>query len=217
MKHKAGKGEAMEARERFGQAFIAAYEPSKACSPCEAAFNHPAPRQLHEGAFGFRVFDHLQFDAAPLRRLPDVLSSIPLIHIGLPHALIRNLLHGLRQLLNFGPLLFICRGDMQGQQVTQGVDRSMHFGALAPLGTVVAGARPIPGWAVWCGCRAPRHRVVHRARHIRAAAPANRAPWLRSSPLATSAPSADTPSPTAESRAASCASVRRCAPASAAR
>ena len=115
MKHKAGKGDVMEARERFGQAFIVTREPAKACSPREAAFNHPAPRQQHKATFGFSVFDHLQFDATTQRRLPGVLSGIPLIHIGQLHVLIRNLLHGLRQLLKQRMDCGFCRGRSENQ------------------------------------------------------------------------------------------------------
>ena len=76
-----------------------------------------------------------------LRRLSGCVSGIALIRISQLHAIARNLLHRLRELLDLRPILFIGRGDMQRQQVTQGVDCRVHFGALAPLGAVVARPR----------------------------------------------------------------------------
>jgi len=44
----------------------------------------------------------------------------------------------LRQFAELRTILLISRGDQQGQQVAQSIDRRMHFAAKAMLGSIIA-------------------------------------------------------------------------------
>jgi hypothetical protein len=57
-----------------------------------------------------------------------------LVHIRQCYALIGKVLYRLRQFFHLRPVLLIGRGDVQGQQMPQGIDRRMHLGPFAPLG-----------------------------------------------------------------------------------
>jgi hypothetical protein len=84
--------------------------------------------------------------------------------------LTRELLDGLDHLARLGPIVFISRGDPQGQQVAQGIDGHMGVTAPAPLGPVVTGPPAALAGALQ-GARVEHHRaglrgaVVGQAQH----------------------------------------------------
>lgn len=58
VEHEGDNSQPMEVGESGGGAFVVATEAAEACRPGEGTFEHPAPRQQHKAAFGFRQFDH---------------------------------------------------------------------------------------------------------------------------------------------------------------
>ena len=69
-----------------------------------------------------------------------------------------GLLDRLRQDTDLGPILFVGRRDMQGQEVSKGIDCQVELRSFLPLVPVVAGARPalggaLQGLTVEDGCR----------------------------------------------------------------
>ena len=138
MEHEASKGDVMETGKRLSQALVVTSQTSESRGPCKASFNHPAARQQYEAALGLGVLDHRQLDTVGLSRLFCILSSVALIHIRQCHTLVGKVLYRLRQFFHLRPVLLIGRGDMQGQQMSQGIDCRMHLGPFASLGAVVS-------------------------------------------------------------------------------
>ena len=102
-------------------------------------FHHPAPWQEHEAALGLGQLDDLQSDAVGHGVLGRGVARVPLIHKRHLHGGTGCLLHRRRQRGNLGAVLVIGRGDVQRQQMAEGIDRQMHLAALAPLGSVIPG------------------------------------------------------------------------------
>ena len=138
MKHKAGEGEIVESGEGLGKPFVIACQTPKACGPSKAAFNHPSARQQYEAMLGLGVFNDLQLNAVSLRRLLGALARIALVHIGQLHALIGNVLQRLREFLDLRTILFIGRGHMQCEQLSQRIDRRMPLLAFDFLASVIS-------------------------------------------------------------------------------
>ncbi|KVP17706.1 hypothetical protein WJ84_13970 [Burkholderia ubonensis] len=86
------------------------------------------------------MLDHLQLNAVALCCLTSRFAGIALIHVRKRHALAGQFLYRMRQLLDLFAILLIGRCHMQCQQLTQSIDRQMHFRTLAALRAVVAGA-----------------------------------------------------------------------------
>jgi len=72
--------------------------------------------------------------------LSGSLPGVALIHKGDFDRIARGFLDLLSQFGNLGSLLFVGRGDMQSQQVAQGINCQMHFAALFTFMTIVAGS-----------------------------------------------------------------------------
>ena len=126
MEHEAGKGEVMVTGKRMSQALIVTRQTTESRSPPKASFNHPAARQQYESALGLGALDHLQRDALRASSgLSCILSRVALVHIRQCHALIGKILYRLCQLFHLRPVLLIGRSDVQGQQMSQGIDRRM--------------------------------------------------------------------------------------------
>jgi hypothetical protein len=67
--HQTDEGEEMKPCERSSQALIVASQTPKACSPSEAALDHPTTGQQHKSAFGLSTLDSLQLDTMRLGSL----------------------------------------------------------------------------------------------------------------------------------------------------
>lgn len=87
------------------------------------------------------MLDHLQLNAVPGGCGFSGFSGISLIDISQLHMISGDRLHLLGQVLNLLAVLLAGRSDMQGQQVSQRINRRMHFRSLAPLGPIVSGSR----------------------------------------------------------------------------
>jgi hypothetical protein len=139
--HEACEGEVVEGGEGLGEAFVVSGQAAESCGPGEASFDDPSTRQQDEAAFGLRVLDHLQVNAVPGGRAVSGLSGVALVDVGKFHVVSGDLLHRFGELLHLGAALLAGGGDMQGEQVAQGVHRSVHLGSFAPLGAIVSGPR----------------------------------------------------------------------------
>lgn len=82
MDHQAGKGNEMQARHGFGQAFIVFGQASEPARPSETALDDPAPGQADKAAFGLRQLHHFQANAMRCRVRRGLYPGIPLIDIG---------------------------------------------------------------------------------------------------------------------------------------
>lgn len=114
-----------------------ACEAPKTRHPCEAALDHPASGQQHEAAIGF----DLQLNAVALLCLASHFAGIARIHVRKHHALAGQFLYRIGQLLDLCAIPLIGWYHIPCQQLTQSIDRQMHFRTLAALRAVVAGAR----------------------------------------------------------------------------
>ncbi len=139
LEHKHRKSQEMQANQGFRQAFIVSCQPSKTSGPDETAFNNPAFWQQHEAFLGFWQFDHNQFDAMLSRILSRSVTSVPLVNKGDLNRIAGGFLNLLGQFSHLISLLFIGWGDVQSQQMAQGINGHMHFAAFFTLMTIVAG------------------------------------------------------------------------------
>src|SRR5436853_7589375 len=117
MKHKASEGEEVETGKRLAQTFVVAGQSAKSRGPSETALDRPATRQEHEATLCFGMFHDLQLNPMLSGGLLRIVSGIALINISQLHAIARELLHRLRQLLNLISVLFVRRGHVQGQKL----------------------------------------------------------------------------------------------------
>ena len=137
-------------------------------------------RQQDEALLGPGVPDHLQTDAASLRRLGSLFAGVAPVHVGQLHRLARGLLHRARQLLYLRAVLLVGRTEAQRQQVAQGVHRRVDLGALLAFGPVVAPARTaLGGGAQRAYARGSPPWAPARGRRPAAAARAGRGPSPR--------------------------------------
>jgi hypothetical protein len=135
--HQDSEGENMPPRQRSRQSFIASCETAKARGPDETALDHPAPWQSHEAFLRVRPFDHFELHPMVGSVLPCSVTGIALIHRGDFHRGVRDVLLLLGQLRHLGAILFVCGGDLQGQQVAQNTDGHMPVAlpvAFGPIG-----------------------------------------------------------------------------------
>jgi hypothetical protein len=102
--------------------------------------HHPAARQQHEAPLGLGVLDHLQLEAVGFGRGRRRAPGVTLVDVGQLDRLAGHGLHTGGQRFHLRPILLVGRGDHQGQQMAQGIDRRVHLGAALALGPVVAGA-----------------------------------------------------------------------------
>jgi hypothetical protein len=82
MRQQHGKGNEMQANERFGQALVIARQASKASHPSKTALDDPAPRQQHKAALGSGQFDHLKPNAMFFGIRGGLVARVALIHEG---------------------------------------------------------------------------------------------------------------------------------------
>jgi len=68
-----------------------------------------------------------------------LIAGVALVHKGHLHRLAGYLLDLFRQLRDLGPVLFIGGGDIQRQQMAQGIHREVGLAAFAPFRPIVAG------------------------------------------------------------------------------
>ena len=144
----------METGEGGSESFVVTAEPAKAGQPGEGAFDDPAPGQQHEAAFGFRQFDHDQVDTF-LRGLGGCFGAgVALIDIADLHVLFGRGLDLRGEIADLRPFLGVGGGHLQGQQMTEGIDRDMDLGTFAPL--CARRSRPAfrsPAWIARCARR----------------------------------------------------------------
>ena len=139
--HEAGEGEVVEGGESLGEAFVVSSQASESRGPGEASLDDPSARQQDEAPFGLRVLDHLHLNAVPGGRAVRGFSGVALVDVGKFHVVSGHLLRRFGELVHLGAVLLVGGGDMQGEQVAQGVHRSVHLGSFAPLGAIVSGPR----------------------------------------------------------------------------
>jgi hypothetical protein len=139
--HEAREGEVVKGGEGLREAFVVSGQAAESCGPSEASLDDPSARQQDEAAFGLRVLDDLQLNAVPGGRAVSGFSGVALVDVGKFHMVSGHLLHRFGELLHLGAVLLVGGGDMQGEQVAQGVHRSVHLGSLAPFGAIVSGPR----------------------------------------------------------------------------
>jgi hypothetical protein len=110
----------MQARQGRRQPLVIARQAPESSHLGNGALHHPPARQEHKAPLGRRQFDHLH------------------LHPGRGGRFARVALVDVSHFARVGPVIFIRRGDPQGQQVAQGVDGHVDLTAPAPFGPVVA-------------------------------------------------------------------------------
>jgi hypothetical protein len=95
--------------------------------------------QQDKAAFGLRQLDDFETDTVLRCRLCGYLTGIALINEGHIDGLGGDVLDCLGQVGDLGAVALGGRGDMQRQQVAEGVDDRIHLRALPPLGAVPVG------------------------------------------------------------------------------
>ena len=138
----------MQADDGFGQPFVVPNESPEARLPGEGAFGDPAPGQEDEAMFGVGKLDHMQFNALGSGDFGRDIAGIALVDVDQFDVLAGRVLDGLSQRLNLGAILFVGRGDLQRQQLAQGVDGQMELAALLPFVPVVPGSVSTLGCAL---------------------------------------------------------------------
>lgn len=157
-----------EGSQSLGQALVVPRQAAKPGRPGKSPFDHPTPGQQHKAALGFGELDHLQCDAVHLGGRRRLFPRIALIDIGQFNLPVRDFLHRLGQLPNLIPILGIGRGDVQRQQVSQGIDGHMDFRAALALGPVVARPRATGGRRLQCPAIHNRCRRIGCPAHLQA-------------------------------------------------
>jgi len=137
--------------QNLSQALLVSCQPPEPAHPPEVPFDHPAAWQQDEPTLHLGQLDDLQHNPVVRRHLPWSVASITLVHVGQRHGFARGLLDRRRQLGDVCPILFVGWRDVQGQQLTEGVDRKMDLAPLAAFGPVPARPRP----AFWRALEGP--------------------------------------------------------------
>src|SRR5262249_48775092 len=106
--------------------------------PAEGALHDPTARQQDETLLGLGQLDDNQLNTLLGSRLLWLMAGIALVNKGNLNVLTCDLLNLVCQLSHLGAVSFIGRGQVQSQQMAQGIYRHMHLAALAPFGTIVA-------------------------------------------------------------------------------
>ena len=148
LQHETTEGDEMQAFDRLRQPLVVADQAPEAALPGAGALGHPTMRQEDETLLGFLQLDHMEFEAMLGGSLRHHLAGVPLIDIPQLDVLASGLLDRLRQDTDLGPILFVGWRDMQGQEVSKGIDCQVELRSFLPLVPVVAGARPALGAAL---------------------------------------------------------------------
>ncbi len=130
----------MKASKCGWQAFVITGEAAEACGPTKGSLDHPTSWQKDKTSFGRGKFDDFKPDSMLGCRLRRGLARITLVHKGYLHRFAGCLLHFLSKFGDLIAVLFVGRGDFQGQQVAQRIDRDMNLRAFAPFIAVVTSA-----------------------------------------------------------------------------
>jgi site-specific DNA recombinase len=130
-------------------------------------FDHPAPGQQNEAAFGLGQLDHFELDAVRGGSGRRALAGVAPVHEGDLDALAGGLLAGLGKTADFGAVVGIGGGDVQREQVAEGVHGGVDLAALLAFGPVMAGPVPALG-------RGAQRAAVEDGSRGRGLAPASR-------------------------------------------
>ena len=125
--HHDGESQKAETRQGFRQAFVVARQAAKTSHPTEAPFDNPAARQEHKALLSFWQLDEDQPRALLFRCLSGFLAGLSLIDKSDLDRMPGHLLYLFRQFSDLGSVLLVGRGDVQSQQMTQGVHRHVGF------------------------------------------------------------------------------------------
>src|ERR1700730_6540504 len=158
MKHEHSKSQQVKTGQRFWPALIVASQATKPCRPGKTALHDPSAWQQDEAAFGLWQFDHLQAYSLLASSLSRLITGVALINKRQLDMVARHFLDSGSQFAHLSAILLIRRGDMQRQQIPQGINCQMHFAALAPLSSIVARSMPafgtrLQGSTIKNGCR----------------------------------------------------------------
>src|SRR5215217_3367614 len=91
------------------------------------------------------MLDHFESDAVLCCGLGGLLARVSLIDVGQLDVLPGRFLYLLGELLELLSVVLVGRSDAQSEQVSQSVNRSMHFRALLVLVSIVAAPRAALG------------------------------------------------------------------------
>jgi hypothetical protein len=145
----------MQASKGLRQLCIISRQATKPAGPGETAFHDPALRQQYESFFRLGQLDDLQLPMLGLCILRGLVPRIPLVDIRDVHRIARHVLDLRGQMRHLPPLLDVGRGDMQRQEVPQGIDGHMDFTPACAFGPVIAGPGTALGRRLQRGCYCP--------------------------------------------------------------
>jgi hypothetical protein len=126
-RHEHGKGDKMQASQRFWQSFIITGKTAETCSPGKRAFHDPTLGQKNKAALGFGQLDDDQVDAIFSSSLGGIITRVALVNKGYLHRLARHLLNLRAELGDLCPFLLVGGCDQKRQQGAQCVYRQMHL------------------------------------------------------------------------------------------
>jgi hypothetical protein len=158
MKHEDGKGLEMQTRQRPKQALIVTNEATKMSQPAETAFNNPAAREKDKALFRLRQLDDHQANAVLFRVLSRDFACITLVDKSDLNRVTCCFLNLLGQLSHLSTVLVIGGRHVQGQQMTEGINRPMGLAAFAPLSGLDCSVRLSKIAALGCSLRSSANR-----------------------------------------------------------
>jgi hypothetical protein len=139
--HQQGKSDNRQPFERLRQLFIIPSQSSQPRRPALTALNDPAPWPQHKAALGLRELDHVQCHVLGLGLLRRLLPRGGLLHKCQLHRIACGLLDWFGQYRSLMTVLLVGRGHPQGQQMSQGVHRQVHFRAASAFGWITTRSR----------------------------------------------------------------------------
>jgi hypothetical protein len=130
----------MQACQRVRQPFIVSGQSAKTRAPAETPLHHPSAGQQDEALLGLGQFHHFKLDATGRRVLGRLGTGVALVYKHDFDRFPRDDLPLVGQPLYLRSVLLIGGGNMQGQQVAQGVYSHMYLTTALPLGPIIARA-----------------------------------------------------------------------------
>src|SRR5712691_11982802 len=140
VKHESKDGEPVKPCQGGRQPFIVAGKSPETGGPGKRALHHPSSWQKDKALPGYLELYHHETDSLPGCLLGRFFSGVTLIDKSHFYFLARSFLHFFHQGGDLRALLLVGRRYFQSQQMPQGVDRGMYFGALFALVSIVARA-----------------------------------------------------------------------------